>query len=253
MAQGSARRCLAPVSSPILETLWHWASFFHHSPLEQWFLLSPPQLDAWPWRSLRRAFSRCLARGHPSFETKFLLVALLALGSLATWAESEAVLPAYIIGMTLANAVGKDHALIRRLRTVTFGVLTPSFLSARAILCRYRQSSPRRSRSSRSFWERSPPRASQYIPSQIFWLSTCRRHVFRPPDVVGTGVWRESRPCMDCRMALSIEANIRCSWARSSHPASFRQWSPAISLCPITSCPRRSPRNCLRANNQGNL
>ncbi|MFY9627194.1 MAG: cation:proton antiporter [Methylocystis sp.] len=61
------------------------------------------------------------------FETKFLLVALLALGSLATWAESEAVLPAYIIGMTLANAVGKDHALIRRLRTVTFGVLTPFF------------------------------------------------------------------------------------------------------------------------------
>ena len=66
--------------------------------------------------------------GQPSeLETKYLLLALLALGSLATWADSEAVLPAYSVGMVLAGAVGRDHALIRRLRTVTFGLLTPFF------------------------------------------------------------------------------------------------------------------------------
>jgi glutathione-regulated potassium-efflux system ancillary protein KefC len=46
---------------------------------------------------------------------------LFALGALATWADSEAVLPAYLMGMVLAGTVGKDHALIRRLRTLTFG------------------------------------------------------------------------------------------------------------------------------------
>jgi Kef-type K+ transport system membrane component KefB len=61
------------------------------------------------------------------FETKFLLLALFAMGGLALWADSEPVLPAYIIGMVLAGTVGKDHALIRRLRTLTFGLLTPFY------------------------------------------------------------------------------------------------------------------------------
>jgi glutathione-regulated potassium-efflux system ancillary protein KefC len=61
------------------------------------------------------------------FEVKYLLFFLLALGALATWAESEAVLPAYLIGMTLAGSVGRDHALIRRLRTITIGLLTPFY------------------------------------------------------------------------------------------------------------------------------
>ena len=61
------------------------------------------------------------------FETKYLLFFLLALGALATWAESEAVLPAYLIGMALAGSVGRDHALIKRLRTITIGLLTPFY------------------------------------------------------------------------------------------------------------------------------
>ncbi len=60
-------------------------------------------------------------------EAKFLLLFLFGLGSLAVWSESEAVLPAYLIGMVLAGTVGKDHVLIRRLRTLTFGLLTPFY------------------------------------------------------------------------------------------------------------------------------
>ncbi|RJP80816.1 MAG: cation:proton antiporter [Desulfobacteraceae bacterium] len=60
-------------------------------------------------------------------ETKFLLLCLFGMGALASWADSEAVLPAYLIGMVLAGTVGKDHVLIRRLRTVTFGLLTPFY------------------------------------------------------------------------------------------------------------------------------
>jgi Kef-type K+ transport system membrane component KefB len=74
-------------------------------------------------------------------EAKYLLFFLFAMGGLALWAGSEAVLPAYMIGMVLAGTVGKDHMLIRRLRTLTFGLLTPfyfiragSFVSVPALI-----------------------------------------------------------------------------------------------------------------------
>lgn len=60
-------------------------------------------------------------------ETKYLLFLLFGLGGLAAWSGSEAVLPAYLTGMVLAGTVGKDHFLIRRLRTLTFGLLTPFY------------------------------------------------------------------------------------------------------------------------------
>jgi glutathione-regulated potassium-efflux system ancillary protein KefC len=78
-----------------------------------------------PWLTPR--FFR-LYGGRPSeLETKFLLLCLLGMGALASWADSEPVLPAYLIGMVLAGTVGKDHALVRRLRTLTFGLLTPFY------------------------------------------------------------------------------------------------------------------------------
>jgi Kef-type K+ transport system membrane component KefB len=60
-------------------------------------------------------------------EAKYLLFLLFGMGGLAVWSGSEAVLPAYIIGMVLAGIVGKDHVLVRRLRTLTFGLLTPFY------------------------------------------------------------------------------------------------------------------------------
>ncbi|MGB5079822.1 MAG: cation:proton antiporter [Burkholderiales bacterium] len=80
--------------------------------------------------------------GRPSeLEAKFLLLFLFGLGALAAWADSEAVLPAYVMGMVLAGTVGKDHVLVRRLRTLTFGLLTPfyfiragSFVSVPALI-----------------------------------------------------------------------------------------------------------------------
>src|SRR5512147_840062 len=74
-------------------------------------------------------------------EAKFLLLCLFGMGALAAWADSEAVLPAYVVGMVLAGTVGTDHVLIRRLRTLTFGLLTPfyfiragSFVSVPALI-----------------------------------------------------------------------------------------------------------------------
>ena len=80
---------------------------------------------ALPWVTPR--FFRLYGNRPSELETKFLLLCLLGMGALAAWADSEAVLPAYLIGMVLAGTVGKDHALIRRLRTLTFGLLTPFY------------------------------------------------------------------------------------------------------------------------------
>jgi Kef-type K+ transport system membrane component KefB len=78
-----------------------------------------------PW--ITAQFFR-LYGGRPSeLETKYLLLLLFGLGGLAAWADSEAVLPAYLIGMILAGSVGKDHILVRRLRTLCFGFLTPFY------------------------------------------------------------------------------------------------------------------------------
>jgi len=74
-----------------------------------------------PW------FFRLYGGRVSELEAKYLLFLLFALGGLAVWAGSEAVLPAYIIGMVLAGTVGKDHVLVRRLRTLTFGMLTPFY------------------------------------------------------------------------------------------------------------------------------
>ena len=94
---------------------------------------------ALPWLT-PRFFKRF--GGRPSeLEAKFLLLCLFGLGALATWADSEAVLPAYVLGMMLAGTVGRDHALVRRVRTLTFGLLTPfyflragSFVSVPALI-----------------------------------------------------------------------------------------------------------------------
>jgi glutathione-regulated potassium-efflux system ancillary protein KefC len=78
-----------------------------------------------PWLTPR--FFRRFGNRPSELEAKYLLFALFGMAALATWADSEAVLPAYLIGMVLAGTVGKDHALIRRLRTLTFGFLTPFY------------------------------------------------------------------------------------------------------------------------------
>ena len=80
---------------------------------------------ALPWLTPR--FFRRYGGRASELETKYLLLVLFGLGALAGWAESEAVLPAYVIGLLLAGTVGKDHALIRRLRTLTLGLLTPFY------------------------------------------------------------------------------------------------------------------------------
>lgn len=77
--------------------------------------------------SLTRYMMRMYAFKTAAIRTKWVLFILFLLGSLALWAGSEAVLPAYIMGMVLATTLNKDDLFIRRLRTLTIGFLTPIY------------------------------------------------------------------------------------------------------------------------------
>jgi glutathione-regulated potassium-efflux system ancillary protein KefC len=54
-----------------------------------------------------------------------LMLVLFGLGALALWSGSEAVLPAYITGMVLAESAARDSHWVRWSRTLTAGFLTP--------------------------------------------------------------------------------------------------------------------------------
>ncbi|MCR4415497.1 MAG: cation:proton antiporter [Thermoguttaceae bacterium] len=58
---------------------------------------------------------------------KFVFFVLFALGSLAALANSEAVLPAYLVGLALAGVFARQRETVRRLRTTVFALLTPFY------------------------------------------------------------------------------------------------------------------------------
>ena len=60
-------------------------------------------------------------------EVKFVFLILFALGGLASAAKSEAVLPAYLLGLVAAGAFHRDPRLMGRIRGTAFSFLTPFF------------------------------------------------------------------------------------------------------------------------------
>lgn len=62
---------------------------------------------------------------EPEIRLVFLL--LLGLGGLAVAGRSEAVLPAYLLGMASAVLLARERTAVQRLRAIAFGLLTPFF------------------------------------------------------------------------------------------------------------------------------
>ena len=58
---------------------------------------------------------------------KMVFFILFGLGALATLSNSEAVLPAYMVGLALAGVFAHQRDTIRRLRTTVFAFLTPFY------------------------------------------------------------------------------------------------------------------------------
>ena len=60
-------------------------------------------------------------------EVKFIFVILFFLGGLATMAKSEAVLPAYLVGLVVAGVFLRDKTLVHRMRSIAFAIFTPFY------------------------------------------------------------------------------------------------------------------------------
>lgn len=60
-------------------------------------------------------------------EVKFIFLVLFALGGLAQVAKSEAVLPAYLVGLVIAGVFVRDRVLMDRMRSIAFVMLTPFY------------------------------------------------------------------------------------------------------------------------------
>ena len=60
-------------------------------------------------------------------EVKFIFFILFFLGGLATTAKSEAVLPAYLVGLVVAGVFLRDKTLVNRMRSIAFAIFTPFY------------------------------------------------------------------------------------------------------------------------------
>ena len=76
---------------------------------------------------ITRLLTRIYANRTAAIRAKWIILVLFGLGALALWSGSEAVLPAYLVGMVLAEFAGENTVWIRRLRTLTVGFLTPFY------------------------------------------------------------------------------------------------------------------------------
>src|SRR5579863_8539008 len=94
-----------------------WMLLFGAATAAVMFLLS--RYAPWMFKSLGNRVS------EP--QTKFVSLILLGLGGLATVAGSEAVLPAYLVGMALAPTFLAEEELPRRMRIIAFSILTPFY------------------------------------------------------------------------------------------------------------------------------
>lgn len=88
----------------------------------------------WFMPTLTRLVLRSLGDRVSEPEIKFLFVVLFALGGLASTARSEAVLPAYLIGLVVAGVFLRDRRIADRLRTIAFALLTPFFFLRAGLL-----------------------------------------------------------------------------------------------------------------------
>ncbi len=76
---------------------------------------------------LTRLVLRRLGNRVSEPEIKFLFLVLLLLGGLADVAKSEAVLPAYLIGLVVAGVFTRDRLVVERMRAIAFALLTPFY------------------------------------------------------------------------------------------------------------------------------
>ncbi|HEY8833113.1 MAG TPA: cation:proton antiporter [Gemmatimonadaceae bacterium] len=84
-------------------------------------------LVLWYLPRLTRFVIRSVGHRISEPEVKFLFLVLFLLGGLAKIAQSEAVLPAYLVGLVIAGVFVHDRILMDRMRSIAFSILTPFY------------------------------------------------------------------------------------------------------------------------------
>jgi len=74
-----------------------------------------------------RLVTRVLGHAVHEPDVKFVFLVLFGLGALASAARSEAVLPAYLVGLVAAGTFQNNPKLAGRVRSIAFSFLTPFF------------------------------------------------------------------------------------------------------------------------------
>jgi len=81
----------------------------------------------WYLPRLTRFVIRSVGHRVSEPEVKFVFFILFLLGGLANLAQSEAVLPAYLVGLVIAGVFVRDRILMDRMRSIAFSLLTPFY------------------------------------------------------------------------------------------------------------------------------
>jgi Kef-type K+ transport system membrane component KefB len=81
----------------------------------------------WQLPRLTRLVIRRVGHRVSEPEVKFIFLVLFLLGGLAKLAQSEAVLPAYLVGLVIAGVFVRDRVLMERMRGIAFTMLTPFY------------------------------------------------------------------------------------------------------------------------------
>lgn len=96
--------------------------------------LAVTALALWQLPGITRWFFNRVGKRISEPELKFVLLILFALGALASAAQSEAVLPAYLVGLVLAPIFLANKNLTHRLRTIALTLLTPFYFLKAGVL-----------------------------------------------------------------------------------------------------------------------
>jgi Kef-type K+ transport system membrane component KefB len=95
-----------------------------------WLLVFVVVLSAMLWLMPRWTQSIIVKLGATRVsepEVKFIFLVLFFLGGLASTAKSEAVLPAYLVGLVVAGVFLRDKTLVHRMRSIAFTIFTPFY------------------------------------------------------------------------------------------------------------------------------
>ena len=91
------------------------------------FFVAVTAIVLWYLPRLTRYVIRSVGHRVSEPEVKFVFLVLFLLGGLAQVAKSEAVLPAYLVGLVIAGVFVRDRVLMDRMRTIAFTLLTPMY------------------------------------------------------------------------------------------------------------------------------